>query len=274
MYDNSPFCGIYDPLENVDAYLHRIDFFGKPEVSLSCLKELMKCHLRTVPFENLDVYHGRRIPSLNTNDLFDKIVVNRRGGYCFELNGLFWRLLESLGFKTWCCAAKIVLHRNYPMPLVHRVVLVELKGKKYFCDVGFGGPVPYEPIEIHTEITQDSSEDVRYRFSRDNDWTTLLIQKGREYTPLMVFREEPNDPVDFIPLNTFCAVSLEEPFLKKNMVQIASEHGRYSIDGNVFRMTEMNNVWETVLTNEEHLRSVLEEYFGIVYNGELRFNKK
>ena len=271
MHENSPFAGIYLPLPDVDPYLQRIGFAGPEEASLPCLKKLMMCHLRSVPFENLDVFHGRKIPSLNTEDMLKKIVAEKRGGYCFELNGLFWRLLESIGFKTWCCAAKIVLNRDYPMPLVHRIVIVELEEKKFFCDVGFGGPVPACPIEIQTKETVCDVSGRKYRFVIENGWTTIMLWKEDRFIPLMTFRDEPCDPVEFVPLNTFCACSPHEPFMHKNMVHIATEEGRCAIDGNVLRITTKDTVSETVLASEQQLREALEVNFGIVYVGELRY---
>ena len=85
----SPFEKLYAPIPDTDAYLSRIGFDGKAEPTFDCLKKLMSCHLAAVPFENLDVYHGGIEPSLETDAMFEKIVTNRRGGYCFELNGLF-----------------------------------------------------------------------------------------------------------------------------------------------------------------------------------------
>lgn len=109
---NSPFEKLYEPIKNTAAYLERIGYKDAPEVSLVCLKKLVLGQLHNIPFEDLDVFHGHKEPSLDTDALFEKIVVNKRGGYCFELNGLFARLLTTLGFACRSHMARVVW--NYP----------------------------------------------------------------------------------------------------------------------------------------------------------------
>ena len=134
----SPFEKIYAPLPDVGAYLERIGYRGEVSSNLETLGKLMQCHLAAVPFENLDVFHGHLEPSLETERMFAKIVLNRRGGYCFELNGLFSKLLEAIGFSVSCTFARILFGRSFVPPKAHRVIIVEIQGEKYFCDIGFG----------------------------------------------------------------------------------------------------------------------------------------
>ena len=87
---------------DVQKYLDRIGFKGTIELSLSCLTNLQHYHQTNVPFENLDVFTGRK-KVLSHESLYEQIVVNRRGGWCHELNGMFSWLLEKLGFKLKVC---------------------------------------------------------------------------------------------------------------------------------------------------------------------------
>lgn len=89
------------------AYLARIGYEGALTPAIETLRGLHRAHVMTVPFENLDIHLGRPI-SLNPADLFRKIVVDRRGGYCFELNGLFTLLLEDVGFAVTRLAARVL----------------------------------------------------------------------------------------------------------------------------------------------------------------------
>ena len=79
-------------------YLKRINYSGSLEPSLKVLKQLQQAHLMSVPFENLDIHYGRTI-ELDLDKIFNKVVVDHRGGFCYELNGLFGELLSMLGFK-------------------------------------------------------------------------------------------------------------------------------------------------------------------------------
>ena len=266
----SPFSGLYEPIPDPAAYLERIGFQGAPTVSLACLTELMACHLREVPFENLDVFHGHQEPALDTPSLFRKIVLEHRGGYCFEINGLFQRLLSALGFSCWSATARIALGHDYRTPPAHQVVLVELEGRRYFCDVGYGGPVPASPVEIRFEGTVTCSAGRRYRFAQEGAEILLFLERGGDFLPMLVFSDTPSDPVDFIPLNTFCSHSPTEPFLHKQMVWCRTATGRRAIDGDLLRLEQDGAVTETRLETEEALSQALETHFGIRYPHPLR----
>ncbi len=265
-----PFSKLYEPIADVKGYLARIGYEGEVEVSKEGLSELMRCQLAAVPFENLDIFHGHREPSLETEALFGKIVTERRGGYCFELNGLFYKLLETLGFCCYCAAARIVLGREYRTPTAHRIIIVSLEGKRYFCDVGFGGPTPTVPILLEEGVVSASPSGYCHRFIKNGAETILEVELDGKFTPMMIFEEKACDEIDFIPFNAFCAFSEYEPFIKKQMLWKNLSDGKCSIDGNVLRVKRSGEEWEEVLDSEEKLRSALMTWFGIEYKGELR----
>lgn len=267
---NNPFEKVYGSIKDVNAYLDRIGFEEKAIPSLDCLKKLMHCHLMAVPFENLDVFHGHKEPSLNVDDMFEKIVIKRRGGYCFELNGLFSKLLEAVGFSVSSSMARIRFGRSFVSPRAHRVIVVKTADKSYFCDVGFGGPVPLEPIEIVYDNVIESKGGRKYKFFCEEWGTTLLIEKDGEFVPVLTFDSIPCDEADFIPLNAFCAYSVYEPFRKKQILWKLTENGRSSIDGDILRISGNDGTSEFRLITDDELRVVLEKYFGIVYKGKLR----
>ena len=266
----NPFAGIYGPLPDVKAYLKRIDYTGEIAPNLECLKELMTAQLRSVPFENLDVFHGRKEPSLEAVDLFEKIVKNCRGGYCFELNGLFQKLLEAIGFSCFSHVGRIGHGQPFKYPISHRVTVVELAGERWFCDVGFGGPVPSEPAKIVLNQPFDSANGHRYEFTQNGIEITLSMEENGAFLPVLSFVETPADPVDFLALNAFCAHSPIEPFIHKQMVWRNTETGRVTLDGNTLRIHENDTVREEVIETEPALRKALQDYFGIVYPDALR----
>ena len=91
---------------NHGQYLERIGFQGNLAPSLDLLKKLQRTHLMHVPFENLDIHRGQPIV-LDTDKIFEKVVHHRRGGFCYELNGLFFHLLATLGFQLNCLASQL-----------------------------------------------------------------------------------------------------------------------------------------------------------------------
>lgn len=120
------------------AYLTRIGYEGSVNPSVETLRLLHRAHVLTVPFENLDIHLGRSI-SLDPSALFRKIVLSRRGGYCFELNGLFALLLEQLGFSVTRLAARVLYGGEGVRPRSHQLLLVQIGESRWIADVGFGG---------------------------------------------------------------------------------------------------------------------------------------
>lgn len=254
----APFSGLYEPIPDISAYLSRIGYVGEIKNDSATLSKLMQAHLGSIPFENLEVYFDKREPNLTTVALFEKIVLNRRGGYCFELNGLFSRLLSSLGFSVSLFFARVV-KGDFLSPPSHEVLCVETEGKRYFCDVGFGGPVPACPIELTYDRELVCSEGRIYRFERKGDETALQISRDGKFSDILIFSEVPRDAVDFIPLNAFCALSPLEPFVHKAIVWKREGIGRISIDGDIFR----DGMTETKITSRDEMFNILRERFGM-----------
>ena len=123
----------------MEQYLERIGYTGDRTPNLENLSRLVRCHLETVPFENLDCLHNPTVFSLNLEDLLDKVVTRRRGGVCCELNTLFNALLTYLGYNAYSIMVRITM-RPGPRPITHQCVITVIDGKRYYCDVGFGGP--------------------------------------------------------------------------------------------------------------------------------------
>ena len=143
------------------AYLARIGYEGAVLRPCETLCALHRAHALTVPFENLDIHLGRSI-SLDPSDLFRKIVLSRRGGYCFELNGLFALLLENLGFSVTRLAARVLYGAEGVRPRSHQLLLVQLGAGSWIADVGFGGNGLLEPFHLTIGHEQQQGAD-RFR---------------------------------------------------------------------------------------------------------------
>ncbi|MBQ4036953.1 MAG: arylamine N-acetyltransferase [Clostridia bacterium] len=268
-YPHSPFAGLYEPLteDMAKKYLARMGFEGKVTPSLSSLTELQTCQLRSVPFENLEPFHQRREPSLATADLYRKIVLEKRGGYCFELNGLFLKLLCALGFSAHAVLCRLLFGRDYPNPPAHQASIIPLDGTSYFCDVGFGGPVPAAPMPLLPDREFTDPAGRLYVFTEKAGLYTLFIRKGEAWDPLMSFFNTPCDPSEFIPFNTFCAMgALGTPFPKTQMLWRGLPQGRISLDGDLLRETVDGKTVETRITTDAALREALKKHFGIRFD--------
>lgn len=127
----------------------------REEPSRDYLDRLIRIHQQKIPFENLDTMDFLIPVSLEPKKIAEKLLDRKRGGYCFELNGLFSLFLRTLGFDAWICPCRQLWHKaSYPVPIAHCGVLVYLDGKELFCDVGYGGPAPRGSLELTLEAEQ------------------------------------------------------------------------------------------------------------------------
>lgn len=140
---------------DLNAYLHRIHYKGLLDVSIDSLTRLFYSHFYNIPFENFDILLRRGI-NLDPQVVFDKLVHKKRGGYCFELNGLFLQALQAAGFNARALLARVHL-TGTPSGRGHQLELVHIDGKDWLADVGFGmnsprGPIP---VELDRPLTRD-----------------------------------------------------------------------------------------------------------------------
>ena len=108
------------------AYLERIGYQEEPHTDKDCLEKLMELQLQSVPFENLEVFKEKRVPSLKTEDIFHKIVHQERGGCCFELNKIFYELLKGLGFDVTPLAIRMLWSPDDFRRILHRATMVPI----------------------------------------------------------------------------------------------------------------------------------------------------
>jgi N-hydroxyarylamine O-acetyltransferase len=134
---------------DLEAYLRRIDFSGPADVSPDTLGRLHYAHFHNIPFENFDILLGRGI-DLAPQAIFEKLVLKKRGGYCFELNGLFLQALQALGFKARALLARVHI-TGTPSGRGHQLELVSIDGRDWVADVGFGGNSPRRPIPLELD---------------------------------------------------------------------------------------------------------------------------
>jgi N-hydroxyarylamine O-acetyltransferase len=256
---------LYTPLPDAEQYLQRIRYDGPVRGDRETLDALVRAHLISVPFENIDIY-DRRLPiDLGIPALFDKIVTRRRGGYCFELNGLFMSLLTELGFTCHAVAARVLGDKNYTPPLSHRATVVTIGGERYYCDVGFGGAMAPCSLAFDDPGLQ-ATERGLFRFAPGGGQTTALILKtSKGEVPLLSVADRPMDPVDFIPLNFYTSTFPGSLFQNHRMAHLLSEGGRVSLEGNELRRTGEPPI---TLASREEIAGALSKEFGITVDRE------
>ncbi|MDY4970762.1 MAG: arylamine N-acetyltransferase [Lachnospiraceae bacterium] len=245
-----------------------------PEPDLVFLNRLVEAHQKNIPFENIDVYRGKLPILLEVSDLYNKIVINRRGGYCFELNGLFVCLLRTLGYDAWSCGCRIMRGNQEIHPVLHRGNVIRLEDGLYFCDVGFGGPMPAHAVLLESGKHQSIGQEEYWPVEEEHGWWSLVrMKRGQQddYVPEasegacveLMFQTSLMEPADFIPLNYFVSEPADSFFRLKMMVNLRTDTGYRDISDMIFTVKENGRVTRRELTGEEERREVLAQYFGI-----------
>src|SRR5215217_3708344 len=150
---------------NINAYFERIGFAGSIAPTLQTLELLHALHPAVIPFENLNPLAGDPV-QLDQVSLERKLLTDQRGGFCFEHNFLFMRVLADLDYEVRPLLARVVW--NNPEAIVappsHMLLLVDLKGTKYIADVGFGGQTLTTPLRLRADVEQPTPHET-YRLT-------------------------------------------------------------------------------------------------------------
>lgn len=249
---------------DVDRYLQRIASGPASGVGPAALRELHRAHLHAVPFENLDIRGGRAL-DLGEAALFDKIVVRRRGGLCYELNTLFAKLLGALGFQVTLIAAEVAMAGGgFGPPFDHMALLVSIGERRFLADVGFGDSF-LEPLDLDRRGEQWQGS-IAYAVCRRGPWHVVMKRpRGEACTPVASYRFQlqPHEVVDFEPMCLHHQQSVESHFTRKDICSLATPHGRITISGNQLIETRAGHKVISELRDPAHRNLILQSQFGV-----------
>lgn len=230
----------------IDDYLARLAYDGPREPSPELLRELHVRHLFNIPFENLDI-HWQRPIVVDVDRFLHKILVERRGGFCYELNGAFAALLRALGFDVTLLSARVMNANGEPGPdFDHMTLLVD---DEWIADVGFGDS---SLVPLRIDGTPDGNYrvlDGRYQSLHGDEWRT-------EY----VFTMQPRELGEFGPMCHYQQTSPESHFTKKKVITLARRDGRVTLTNDRLIETRDGVKSETPVEDWE---KTLEEVFGV-----------
>lgn len=267
---------------DVDKYLSRIGFSDPSEPNLELLRAIHTRHLLSVPFENLTVHSGGRV-QLDLPLLYDKIVNQRRGGFCYENNSLFSWLLTKLGFQVTLLAGQV---RNsitscYGPPFDHLIIMVSLEGRRWLCDVAFGSAGFTVPLSLETGGLQELGHRV-YRIRETAGMRFLEWQQEEnrgadgEWTGIYKFTLEPRRLEDYTEMCNYHQSSPSSIFFCKSLCTILKPDGRLTYIGRklntvTFPTEATGGVVKTTTRElkDEEIPGVLAEEFGIVLQSPL-----
>ena len=258
---------------DLTAYFERIGYTGPREPTLAVLDALTFAHTSHIPFENLDVLLGRRI-DVTTDAVFQKLVVERRGGYCFEQNGLFLAALTALGFDARPLSARVRIDRprDYLPPRTHVFIRVEIGGESYLTDVGVGAMSLTRALRLFSEEPQSTPHETR-RIVREEGRYFHQAKLGDAFADVCEFTLEEMPLVDRELGNWYTSAHPSSSFKTRLTVARAKEDGaRLSIANDELRERARDGTAKvTKLASPEALLDALAAHFGLIFPNETRF---
>jgi N-hydroxyarylamine O-acetyltransferase len=246
----------------ISSYLKRINYSGRTDCSFETLRGLHIAHTLNVPFENLDVFY-KRPPQLDKDALQKKLVDSSRGGYCFEMNGLFSIVLQELGFKVTNLLARGTFDGISYFAKLHQVLMVEIDGKRYVADVGYGNDGIAAPLLLEEGIEQHQFTNT-YRFILDPKFGYVLQRKTEDgWGYMYAFTLAECCPMDFLMSNHFTATYPDSFFLKMRLITKPTETGRITLTDQHFKVTENGKVTESKIENEDQFKELLKKHYSL-----------
>jgi N-hydroxyarylamine O-acetyltransferase len=249
---------------DLNAYLERINYHGSTDPSPETLRALQLAHLQTVPFENLSIHAGEPIV-LDDSALFKKIVERRRGGFCYECNGLFAALLRTLSFDVTMLSAEVAnANGGFSQPFDHMTLLVR-ESQRWLVDVGFGDSF-LEPLLLDERGEQVQGKRA-YKIVDEAGYLVLKQRDGNTWTPQYRFTLQPYEYKDFAGMCHYHQTSPESHFTQKRVCSRATNSGRITLSEMRLIETKDDGRHERMLENQEEYAAALQQHFGIVMAG-------
>jgi N-hydroxyarylamine O-acetyltransferase len=245
----------------LSKYFERVGYGGDAAPTLETLTELHMAHVFAIPFENLDVFYGRPV-SLAPEALWRKLVQDGRGGYCFEMNGLFSLVLRELGFQVRDLLARRVIG-DACLAKTHQVLTVEIGGARYLADVGFGSNGVAAPLRLAPGEEQTQPADV-YMLTTDARFGYVLHRRKKDgaFAPMYAFTEEECCPADFEVANYFVSTHPQSFFRAQRFCTKPTRTGRITLTDDTLKIRENGAVIQRPVSGKD-FETLLELHFGL-----------
>src|SRR5688572_25793446 len=249
----------------ITTYLRRIDYSKPIKPDAQTLRGLQLAHMLHIPFENLDIGLGRPI-RLSEEALWNKFIVEKRGGFCYELNGLFARLLKEIGFEVTYLNARVYNHKGeLGIDFDHLALLVGVpdQSRRWLADVGFGDSFT-EP-----RSREERGEQVQglraYRLEETSDgYITWQKNYDDSWERHYFFDLQPHKfPEEYEAACLYHQSSPQSSFTRTSIISRATPDGRVSLEDGRLILTKNGLRSQRLLDNKEEYHLLLREYFGV-----------
>lgn len=255
---------------NTAAYLERIHLTRHVEPDVNTLHELQVAHLQSIPFENLDI-GLKRVIQINEPDIWNKLIVNKRGGFCYELNGLFAWLLKQIGFEVTYLNARVFNREgNLGIDFDHLALLVGIphQSKSWLVDVGFGDSFN-EPLSFEERGEQVQGLRAYKLEPTSNGWIAWQKNYDGIWKRLYFFDLQPHKfPEEYEAACHYHQTSPKSSFTRGSTISKATPDGRISLEAGRLIVTTNGQRSESPLQDEDEFHQLLKVHFDITLSEE------
>jgi len=251
-------------LTHLALYLHRLGYDAPPAPTLETLRVLQRRHTNAFAFENLTTLSGEPV-LIDLPSVEQKVLLEGRGGYCYELNSLYLALLKELGFDARGISGRVVMGQPEGAwtARTHRLSLVTLDGVRYITDVGFGGMVPTAPLMLDS-TTEQLTPHEPYRIEQHDDGYTLRANVAGEWKAMYIFDLQRQEDIDYAVGNWYVSTHPESSFRKQLMVARTGEGWRRTLNNGSFATHRVGSESERrQVADVDELVALLAREFGI-----------
>lgn len=261
---------VFDTMKHeIPIRINRSDYLSRIAVAsenlgpdAESLHLLQRQHLLNVPFENLDI-HWKRPIVVDVAKFYAKIVGERRGGFCYELNGLFNELLREIGFQTRLVSARVFSgEKGFGPEFDHAAIIVTIGELEYLTDVGFGD-FTAEPLRFVTDIEQQDREGVLVIRRADDGYFEVAKKAGDAWLPQYMSKPFARDLSEFAEMCDFQQFSPESHFTKGKVCSVLTGDGRKTLTDKKFIVTSNGEKTETLVESDEEFDQILVREFNI-----------
>lgn len=247
---------------NKNEYLRRIGIEpNEIAPTLENLKLLQKRHLLNVPFENLGI-HWKRPILLNKNKFYEKIVGEKRGGFCYELNGLFSELLTQIGYQSRIISARVSNGRDFGAEYDHLAILTKVDEDEFLVDAGFGD-FTAEPLKFILDIEQRDETGIFKIRKHDAGYFEVVKKDADKWKSEYIFKTVSRNLSEFAAMCEFHQTSPESHFTRGKVCSIMIEGGRKTLTDKKFIETKNGTKSEFEINSESEFDEILDREFQI-----------
>ena len=245
----------------IQQYLDKMDFIPS-NANLESLNSLIEKHTQLFAFSSINVLLEKNL-SLKNTPLFDRVIAQESGGYCFEHNKIFNLVLKELGFEVKMSMARVVLGAGLENARTHRVSLVTIESQDYLVDVGFGSLGPIGAVLIESDFNTSLGLGSYKVFKHENEFHLRLIKKNQVPITLYAFDTARYTEKDCEQGHFFSHKHPEAIFVNNLVVSKISKNKIIHITNHQFIIETSDGIDNIDLINQKHLNSILSDEFGI-----------